>query len=88
MPGITIKHQTILSPDLECVPVLDAGTAVNVFPESTCGQYIIKGYVEQQVSGGNSTNVTLSIDNGMLQDCAGSRFPAATASGTVPNRCL
>ncbi len=61
---------------------------MNVFAGSTCGQYIIKGYVEQQVSGGNSTNVTLSIGNGMLQDCAGNPFPVATASGTVPNRCL
>ena len=57
--------------------------------EGTCGRFLVKGYVEEeQAAGGNGTAVALSIKAGTLRDCAGDMFPAASASGTVSDRCL
>ena len=66
-----------------------AGTAVDVISEGTCGRFLVKGYVEEeQTAGGNGTAVALSIKAGTLRDCAGNVFPAASAAGTVSDRCL
>ncbi len=62
---------------------------MDVISEGACGRFLVKGYVEgEQTAGGNGTSVELSIKAGMLRDCAGDVFPAASAAGTVSDRCL
>lgn len=66
----------------------DTGTVLNVLPESECGQFIIKGYVEQhKAAGANSTTIELSTVAG-LKDCTGKLIPAVSATGQVANRCV
>jgi hypothetical protein len=65
----------------------DAGSILDILPEAACGHYLIKGYVQQQAAAGtSSTAAALSISAGVLQDCMGNAFPAASMLGSVPNR--
>ena len=49
------RHQWYLARGLS-TPPHGTGTVLNVLPKSECGQFIIKGYVEQhKAAGANST---------------------------------
>jgi hypothetical protein len=66
----------------------DLGTVLEAFPLQDCGQYVVKGYAQQQGAGdAASTDVTLSIADGAVKDCSGQAFPGTTVTLPVPNRC-
>ena len=69
-------------------PPHGTGTVLNVLPKSECGQFIIKGYVEQhKAAGANSTTVELATVAG-LKECTGKLIPAVSATGQVADRCV